>query len=212
MGLSIIPLHNTSYFILPLFSSRKICHARAGRLVPGGVELEYASGTGSILVEHAGNEAVLTLSADPPGGSQDIQCRLPVRLVPGQVLRAGGGRTLATDGQRVRVSGREAGWIGGSGWRIDLPQDATFEYPVSPFNPYAKDGAAPLDQAVGFIHAPLRPTAAGADVPHPGGKGLAVHDDPIGHNGAGQIGNGNTICQERRCRCLDPTERVSSNR
>ncbi len=132
-----------------------------GRIVPGGVELDYQPAICSILVEHAGDETVLTLSADLPSGTEDARCGLPVRIAPGQTLRSGDGRTLPTDGQRVKVSGPQAGWIGGNGWRIDLPADARFEYPVSPFNPYAKDGAAPLDQAVGMVHAPLSPNSPG---------------------------------------------------
>jgi hypothetical protein len=131
----------------------------AGGLRPGGVELDYRAATCSILVEHAGSDAILTLSADLRSGAQDVQCRLPVHIVPGSMLRAAGGQHFVTDGRRIRVTGPEAQWIGGDRWRIDLPGDATFEYPISPFNPYAKDGAAPLDQAAGFVHAPLSASA-----------------------------------------------------
>jgi hypothetical protein len=126
-----------------------------GRLVEGGIELDYRTATCSILVEHAADETLLTLSADLPTGAEDVQCRLPIRVVPGKPLRASDGRALSTDGHHIRLTAKEVGWIGGENWRIDLPASATFEYPVSPFNPYAKDGAAPLDEAVGMIHAPL---------------------------------------------------------
>ena len=127
----------------------------AASLVPGGVELEYPPAACSILVEHEADQAAITMSADLVSGSEDVQCRLPVHVVSGKSLQTGKGERLATDGHRIKVTGKDVHWIGGDGWRIDLPVDATFEYPVFPFNPYAKDGKAPLDEAAGFIHAPL---------------------------------------------------------
>lgn len=126
-----------------------------GRLVEGGVELDYRTATCSILVEHAAEETIVTLSADLPTGAEDVQCRLPIHVVPDKPLRVGDGRSIPMDGRHIRVSAQQVQWIGGEQWRIDLPAGAVFEYPVSPFNPYAKDGAAPLEAAVGMIHAPL---------------------------------------------------------
>ena len=128
-------------------------------LVSGGVDLEYPPGTCSIMFEHDGDQAILMLSADLPSGCEDVQCRLPVHIVPGQTLRTGDGQALVVDGRRIKVMGKDVQWIGGDGWRIDLPLDATFEYPVFPFNPYAKDGKAPLEEASGFVHAPLSESA-----------------------------------------------------
>ena len=77
-------------------------------------------------------------------------------IVPGQEVRTAAGPAFTADGKLVRVSGKDAaGWIGCGGWRVHLPEDAIFEYPVSPFNPYAKDGKAPLAEAVGVVRAGL---------------------------------------------------------
>ncbi len=80
---------------------------------------------------------------------------LPVWIAPDEALHSSDGRDLAVAGP-ICATGRETAWIAGNGWWIDLPADATFQYPVSPFNPYAKDGRAPLEEAVGIVLADKR--------------------------------------------------------
>ncbi len=68
---------------------------------------------------------------------------------------AHGGRSWSTaqgegviDQTAIRLTGAECGGhFSHAGWMIELPDDALVEWPVLPHNPYAKDGAATLDQA-----------------------------------------------------------------
>jgi len=41
----------------------------------------------------------------------------------------------------------------GDGWVLDMPVESVFEYPVYPFNPYAIDNHAPVEDCVGVISA-----------------------------------------------------------
>lgn len=129
---------------------------KEARLIPGGVELEYHPGCCSIGMTHNNGQALLTFRLGSVSGSEDAHCRLPLRVTPGQVLTTAASERFTASDQPIRVTGREAGgWIACDGWQVELPEGATFEYPVRPFNPYAKDGSAPLEEAVAIVHAPL---------------------------------------------------------
>jgi hypothetical protein len=108
---------------------------QSARLLTDGVMLDYGTACCVLRVHCDENEATLTYHLE--SGSQPVTCHLLLHVVPDRPLTTGDG------------------WISHGGWRLHLPDDATFEYPVSPFNPYAKEGNAPLEQAVGVVSARL---------------------------------------------------------
>ncbi len=129
----------------------------SARLTLTGVVLDYAGARCELEIVHAESEAVLTCRCcKPPEGDRRIVCRLPLHIVPGKEITTAAGRSFPADGDAIAVTGKDAGgWIAHNGWRLDLPAGAAFEYPVRPFNPYAKDGRGPLDQAIGTVTAHL---------------------------------------------------------
>jgi len=129
----------------------------SARLTPKGVVLDYGGTRCELEIEHARGEASLTCRCcDTLAEDKRVVCRLPLHVVPGKEITTAAGRSFPTDGAAVRITGKDAGgWVGHNGWRLELPSDATFEYPVLPFNPYAKDGSAPLADAIGTVTADL---------------------------------------------------------
>ncbi|MBI2192539.1 MAG: hypothetical protein HYU36_11205 [Planctomycetes bacterium] len=119
-------------------------------LVPGGVRLDYGGASGSVRLEFSGPRCHISLGRE--SGSLPLAGQLLLRVTPGRPLVTGGGFEVPAGERPVKVCGREAGgWIQHNGWRLQLPDAARFEHPVSPFNPYAKEGNAPLDQAAGVV-------------------------------------------------------------
>lgn len=57
------------------------------------------------------------------------------------------------------LTGEECGgWFVHHGWRVAVPPTATISWPVIPHNPYAKDGAAPVDHGRLVVTLPLGST------------------------------------------------------
>jgi hypothetical protein len=84
------------------------------------------------------------------------EAHLTLKLNPEQPLRTGAGATLALDGPPIDIgNGEGGGWVGSGKWRLTVPPGSRFQWPVLPFNPYAADGAAPLDEAAGVLTVPL---------------------------------------------------------
>jgi hypothetical protein len=104
-------------------------------LLPDGVRLDYRVARCVLRVCCDENEATLTYHLE--SGNQPVTCHLLLHIVPDKPLTTGDG------------------WVAHNGWRLELPNDATFEYPVSPFNPYAKEGNAPIEESVGVVSAGL---------------------------------------------------------
>jgi hypothetical protein len=79
-----------------------------------------------------------------------------LKLNPKSALATGAGHSLALDGDPIRLTSEDAGgWVGQEGWRVQLPAGAEMTWPVYPFNPYAADGAAPIQEAAGILSVPL---------------------------------------------------------
>jgi len=118
----------------------------------GAVTLDYGGRSGTIKAEIVDARHLrLTLS-----GSAEATARLLLKLNHKSPLATGAGASLALDGETVCLGGADAGgWVGQDGWKAHIPAGATIEWPVYPFNPYAADGAAPIQEAVGILSAPL---------------------------------------------------------
>jgi len=127
------------------------------RLLGDGVELDYGAARCSLSVNLAGDEAAIIcrLASDPP--DQPVRVQLLLNVMPEGSVSTGAGDSHPADGRQIKLTGRQAGgWVAYGGWHLRLADDAEFEYPVSPFNPYAKDGAAPIEQAKAVVRMPLR--------------------------------------------------------
>lgn len=116
------------------------------------VTLDYGGRSGVITAELLDDKRLrLTLSGPAEGTA-----RLLLKLDHGLALATGAGTSLEMSGDAICLSGAEAGgWVGQDGWRAHVPAGATLRWPVYPFNPYAADGAAPIQEAVGILSAPL---------------------------------------------------------
>lgn len=91
-------------------------------------------------------------------GPADVQAEahLTLKLDREEPLRTGAGATLGLDGPSIDLdAGASGGWIGCDKWRLTVPAGSRLQWPVLPFNPYAADGAAPLDEAAGILTVPV---------------------------------------------------------
>jgi hypothetical protein len=114
------------------------------------VELNYRGHTGSLTVEPL-NSTQLRLQLDAPD-SDNVAGQLMFRVSPGETLRTGAGAEYVVDETPLTFTAEEAGGTISQGkWRIHLPAGSTFQWPVAPFNPYAADGAAPIEEAAAIV-------------------------------------------------------------
>lgn len=82
---------------------------------------------------------------------------IPLRLQVGQSLEAGeDGEAPTVSEQSLQIRGdRGLHRIRHAGWELQLEGSYSLNWPSYPFNPYAADGAAKLDEAVAILTLPL---------------------------------------------------------
>ncbi len=131
----------------------------AAALHPGDaddvVTLTYADRPCSVKASVVDQDRIeVRLHGAPAGGARG---QLLFKLHPGEALQTGAGGEFVLGSERLALSAERAGgWVSHHGWRLHMPSESTFTWPVLPFNPYAKDGAAPLDEGVAVLSVPLR--------------------------------------------------------
>lgn len=131
---------------------------RAADLSPGDasdvVSLDYGGRICTLEASITGRDR-LVLRLDGPAGNSN-RAQLLFKIHPDEVLYTEKGGEFTVGSKRLEFTVEEAGGgIEHHGWYLQLPPGSTFTWPVRPFNPYAKDGSAPLEEAVGVLRAPL---------------------------------------------------------
>jgi hypothetical protein len=114
------------------------------------VALNYGGRRGSITVEAQGKTRLLVqLEASD---QEKVAGQLMFRIAPGDTLSTGAGAEYRIDERPLTLTADEAGGSIAQGkWRLHLPPGSTFQWPVAPFNPYAADGAAPIEEAAAIV-------------------------------------------------------------
>jgi hypothetical protein len=127
----------------------------AGRLLPGegqdAVALLYAGAECRIVASVQGDKLLLQMLG--PAGAL---AQLPLRLQPGQELACNGDTRATVGRENLEMCWERPVCLRHRGCRLELPAGASLRWPVYPFNPYAADGAAPLEQAVAVLSLPLK--------------------------------------------------------
>ncbi|MFN2157704.1 MAG: hypothetical protein ACK2UX_20930 [Anaerolineae bacterium] len=122
--------------------------------VPARDEASNASAT-CVMGLRIVNPESLEIHLTGPVEAQ-AEAHLTLKLNSEHPLHTGAGATLAPDGPPIDIASDESGgWIGWGKWCLTVPAGSRFQWPVLPFNPYAADGAAPLDEAAGVLTVPL---------------------------------------------------------
>ncbi|MCC6457142.1 MAG: hypothetical protein IT328_19465 [Caldilineaceae bacterium] len=117
------------------------------------VELDYGGPRGVLTVEPQDNtRLLLQLEAPAQPAHSKVVGQLMFRIAPGDTLRTGAGAEVVVDETPITFTAEEAGGSIAQGkWRIHLPAGSIFQWPVAPFNPYAADGAAPIEEAAAIV-------------------------------------------------------------
>jgi len=160
----------------PEWSTFVTSEARDG-YVPAAATLYPGDDADEVALVYAGRECRLRVHVVDDrrldvvlSAAQSPACRANVLLhiVPGEPIRTGRGGKFDPDGGSFDWDADEVGgWISHRGWRLRLPSKSRFSWPVYPFNPYAEDGAAPLEEAVGVLSIPLTDGGAVVEVEVP---------------------------------------------
>jgi hypothetical protein len=127
------------------------------RLHPEGValDLDYAGVRCAVTAEVIDDRTVVVRHRLDSSAPRPVRAHAAFIGEPGtawQTAHASG--TLGED--PIRLTGADCGgWFAHRGWRVELPAEATVQWPVRPHNPYTKDGSATLDQARIVVSLPL---------------------------------------------------------
>jgi hypothetical protein len=142
-----------STFVVAAPAGRRYLPDRSG-LLPDGVWLDYGPTRCSLRLElHQAEARILAALA---GAAEPTMLQLQLRLRPGLTLRLSDGSSHQLGTQPVRIEQPPGTLsIGPDRWSIDLPRPWSLDWPVRPFNPYAKDGYAPIAQAAAILALPL---------------------------------------------------------
>ncbi len=131
--------------------------------LPDAAQLRQGDQADAVTLTYGGHDCRIETEIVDPGhltvklaGPADATGQLLLKLDYQAPLTTGAGSSYALDGETVRLATSEAGgWVGQDGWRLHMPPGAELSWPVYPFNPYAADGAAPIQEAVGVVSLPL---------------------------------------------------------
>jgi hypothetical protein len=138
-----------STFVVSGRSGRRYLPDRA-RLLADGVWLDYGHTRCSLRVKLEADQ--VRVAAALGGAAEPTRLQLQLRLQPSTRLRLADGTAVELGEKLARIEQPPGELsIGPGHWSIELPRPWTLDWPVGPFNPYAKDGAAPLDQAAGIL-------------------------------------------------------------
>lgn len=85
-----------------------------------------------------------------------VVAQLPLKVEAGLPLTSATGDSYATSHEPLAITTETSGgWLAHKGWRVQMPPKSQLQWPVAPFNPYAADGAGPLDEAAAVLSVPL---------------------------------------------------------
>ena len=130
----------------------------AATLSPGtdkdAVTLVYAGQQCAIEVRILSRERLLARLSVAPGSSTRGQ--LPFKLSAKSRLTTDSGETYTIGREPFTIiAGASGDAVVHEGWRLHLPAGSSLTWPVFPFNPYAADGAAPIEEAMAVLSLPL---------------------------------------------------------
>jgi len=85
-----------------------------------------------------------------------IELNLQLILKSGEEIETGGGEKVILANEKIHWGKKElGGWLRHNGWILYLPNDAEFNWPVFPFNPYYDAPETELKKAIGRLSVPL---------------------------------------------------------
>ena len=109
--------------------------------------------TVEVSIENA-QQILITFSG--PAESTSALGQLPLKVNPGTPLQSATGASYPTEQTKLDLDADTVGgWLQHGRWRIHMPPESRLLWPVAPFNPYAADGAGPLEEAAAVLVAPL---------------------------------------------------------
>jgi hypothetical protein len=137
--------------------------------LPSAAALHQGAKTDAVSLTYAGVVCTLEIEVlserrlqigmaieSPASVSAPAKGHLVFRLRQGGELRTSAGERFTVGETRIEVNGGAAGtWVAHNGWQVYLPEGSQFLWPVLPFNPYAADDAAPLEDAAAILTVPL---------------------------------------------------------
>jgi hypothetical protein len=142
----------------------------AAALHPGqdsdGVSLTYAGHTCRVEIRVASEDRLAVSLAGTARAA--VTAHLVFKLRLGEELQSSTGEQTTVGEERIEVeAGASGAWVAHHGWRVTLPAGSQLLWPVLPFNPYAADDAAPIDEAAAILSVPLgeEPVSVVLEVP-----------------------------------------------
>lgn len=131
----------------PDFSARSgLCHVPESAALQDDVLcLSYGTVECSITLRIQDDCTMeIELSTDGPTDGT-VRAHLTLMAHLGEALDSDVGRCESLGAEALDWPGVE--WIGHAGWSLDLPPGARLYWPVTPHNPYRKDGSATVEEA-----------------------------------------------------------------
>ncbi len=126
----------------------------ASKATGDSVTLAYGDKMCRVQIQIENNSRLHITFEGPADGNAVGQ--LPFKIHPGTSLYDASGASYPTDRMPLAITSEAAGgWIGPKGWCVRMPPGSNLQWPVAPFNPYAADGAGPLDEASAVLTVPL---------------------------------------------------------
>ena len=134
--------------------------------LPNAAMLRSNGDVDSVILGYAGHDCRLTVVIEDAhrlrltfAGPDDVASvgQVQFRIHAGEPLHTAKGDEMDTGPAAIELTADTAGgWVSHRGLRFVLPAGSRLTWPVSPFNPYAADGAGPLDEAAAVLAVPLQ--------------------------------------------------------
>lgn len=147
----------------PDFSTFVLGQGDDRQYMPSSIVLQSQEGGDAAQLYYGPTCCNLQVIVDGPSqlrvvldGPAEASGRLTLKMAAGKTLTTANGEVHAVDETELTLTAVESGgWIAHGSWQISLPPGSHLRWPVRPFNPYAADGAGPLEEAVAVLAVPL---------------------------------------------------------
>lgn len=125
--------------------------------IPTEASLSQTENSDKLSLRYGEAECDITVAPDGDGlllemnSSKSAEAHVMLHLTPGETLKSPD-NTVVLGEEPIRWDSEQLGdWIQHRGFTIQLPEGCSLSWPSLPFNPYAKDGKAAINTAVGII-------------------------------------------------------------
>lgn len=153
----------------PLLSTFAVAEDDELNYIPAAAQLSTDAGQDAVTLHYGEAQCTVQLNIEDEkrlvitftnqtanSNGTPVVGQLPLKVEAGVPITNAAGGSYATGREPLTFTAETSGgWLTHKDWRLQMPTGSSLQWPVAPFNPYAADGAGPLDEAAAVFSVPV---------------------------------------------------------